>query len=338
VAGRAITFNVVFTAGTASRLLPFALSLLQGANVRVRLVANGCAAGDLVTLRDAARAHDRVSHYVLPVRYSVEHGSALNRLFAAFPDDPYFAFADSDVIASGDFMLQLWPLAPGQAAVCAGAPVWSAEGDGVAPPGWPTLSGRMRELPDGTQVGMTYVAIYDRAAVEPFWRRAPLGFCVHHRHSVPRDLRRAFDERGWSYRLFDTCRVVNLQLILAGHAIENREVPEIHHAGGSSWIGRSSPRKMLRSLRRAPRSDEERRYGRLADYWAFRLYLARARQTPQLRRMVERNTTVSAYLREVVDAAVAGEPAPPPPRTDSDAVDRRLAELVAAVETRYARG
>ena len=105
-----ITFNVVFTPGTVRRLLPFTLSLLQGTGVHLRLVANACGSGEVDLLRDAASADERISHFSLPARDPVAHGAALNHLFEAFPDEPHFAFADSDVIANGDFMPALWPL------------------------------------------------------------------------------------------------------------------------------------------------------------------------------------------------------------------------------------
>jgi hypothetical protein len=313
-----VTFNVVFTPGTAARLIPFALSLLEGTGVGVRLVANGCGPEDLALLRRAARADERVSFHSLSALHPVAHGSALNRLFVAFPDDPHFAFADSDVIASGDFMPRLWPLAPGQAAVSAAPPVWAADAETVVPRGWPVLSGRMRTLHDGTAVGGTYMAIYDRAAIEPFWRRAPRGFEVHHWLAVPRDLRASLRERGWSYRVLDTGRLINLQLLLAGFTIENRAAPELHHVGAFS--GREPRRRGLTQI---------------VDDSMFRLHLARVRRRAHIQRIDARRSAVGLYLRDAVGAVHAGEPPPAAPRTDSAEVDERLAALVAAIELRH---
>ena len=331
----AITFNVVFTPGTPARLLPFALSLLQGKGVRIRLVANGCGPDEIDLLRAAAQAHERISPHVLPSSHPVEHGLALNRLFEAFPSEPYFAFADSDVIASGDFMGGLWPMAPGQAAVSAAAPVWATDADAVVPPRWPVLSGRLRVLPDGTPAGTTYLAIYERAATEPLWRRAPKGFGVHHRHRIPRGLREQLAARGWNYRILDTCRLVNLQLLLAGFTLEDREIPELHHVGGFSGADFMGLRALLRSLPWALRSKDDRRLGRIVDYVGFRLYLHRRQRDPRFRRMNERRSAVGAHVLSVLDAILAGKPPPPTPRTDSAEVDRRLAALIAALETHY---
>src|SRR5437764_3121301 len=97
--------------GSVSRLLPLALSLLQAPEVRIRLVANGCHADEVEFLRAATEIDERLSLYVLPQQNPVEHGRALNHLFQRF-DEPRFAFIDSDVVASGDFMAGLLPIPP----------------------------------------------------------------------------------------------------------------------------------------------------------------------------------------------------------------------------------
>ena len=67
-----ITFNVLFTPGSVGRLLPFALSLLKGSGVRIRVVANGCGSDEVDLMRAATRVDERISHYVLPNRNPIE--------------------------------------------------------------------------------------------------------------------------------------------------------------------------------------------------------------------------------------------------------------------------
>ena len=104
-------------------LLPFALSLLQSPDVRVRLVGNGCTDDEMDLIRALAAGDERLDHHTLPYPRPVEHGVALNDLFQAFPE-PHFAFMDSDIIATGDFMQSLGPLSEGQAAASTALPVW----------------------------------------------------------------------------------------------------------------------------------------------------------------------------------------------------------------------
>lgn len=336
-----ITFNVLFTPSTPARLLPFAFSLLQGTGVCVRVVANGCTPADVDLLRAAAQVDDRISLHVLAGSRAVEHGLALNQVFDAF-HEPYFAIADSDVIASADFMTGLWPLAPGQAAVFAASPVWATDEETVVPPRCTYLGGRLRVLRDGTPVGNTYLAIYERAAVEPLWRAAPRGFAVHERDMLPRSVQVSLSARGWRYRWFDTCRLLNLQLALEGHTLENRVVPALHHFGRISRVGIATPGEGLGAMFRTGleilRSSEGRRLQRIVDGTAHRLYLSRRSGDLRYRRMEARRRVVSLHLSAVLDAILTDEPVPPSPPTGSAEVDRRLAALVVALETHYRPG
>jgi hypothetical protein len=327
-----ITFNVLFTPGSVGRLLPFALSLLQGSGVRVRVVANGCGSDEVDLMRAATRVDQRMSHYVLPNRNPIEHGQALNRLFEAF-DEPHFAIADSDVIADGDFMDSLQPIAPGTA-VFSATPVWVADGDAVLPAGTTFLSGRQRSLEDGTPIGSTYLAVYERATIEPLWRQSPRGFGVHFRHMLPREMQTAFSERGWRFRMFDSCRLVNLLLLVDGHRLENRSIPELHHVGGYSVQEFESSGAGLRNLIRLLRWREERSLQRIIDGLSIRLY-ARLWRDPRRAHMNRLRRIVLAYVDVALDAIVAGRPAPPAPVTGSAEVDRRVAALVSALEESY---
>jgi hypothetical protein len=330
-----ITFNVLFTPGSVSRLLPFALSLLQGSGVRVRVVANGCGADEVDLMRTATRVDERVSHHVLPQRNPIEHGQALNHLFEVF-DEPYFAIADSDVIAEGDFMDSLQPITP-PTAVFSAAPIWAADAEAVVPAGSRFLSGRHRVLHDGTPIGGSYLAVYERAALEPLWRQAPRGFDVHFRYMLPRRIRTSLSERGWGFRMFDSCRLVNLLLLVNGYRLENRTVPELHHLGGYSLREIESSGAGLHNLIGLLRSRDDRWAQRIIDAASLRLY-ARFRRDPDRPAMRQRRHIVLSYFDVALDAILAGRPPPPAPRTDSAEVDRRVAALVSALERHYTPG
>jgi hypothetical protein len=80
----------------------------------------------------------------------------------------------------------------------------------------------------------------------------------------------------------------------------------------------------------------ERRFGRIADHLAFRIYLTpRQRGRPRFSRLNERRSAVRAYAPALLDALLAGEPPPPAPATDSPEVDRRVAALVATTRAQY---
>ena len=64
----------------------------------------------------------------------------------------------------------------------------------------------------------------------------------------------------------------------------------------------------------------------------------RRRRDPSKERMARRRDAVWAYLDEVIDAILTGEPARPRLDTDSPEVDRQIADLVVALEAEYRRG
>ncbi len=336
-----ITLNVIYTPGTPGRLLPFTLSLLQGSGVRIRIVENGCPPEESRLLRAAAEVDDRITYYSLGVPGPVEHGLALNHLFERFTE-PCFGMVDSDMIASGDYMSGIPSLFPGKAAVFSGSPVWAADNDMVVRKSCTWIGARHRILTDGTSVGNSYFAIYDRALLEPAWRAAPRGFGTHDRYQLSRSVQKAFAERGWRYVMFDTARVLNLQLILDGHALEHLILPTLHHVGGFSAENFARRKDDLAALAGATfrilRSDDGRRVQRFVDGARHRLFLTRSRRDPRHVRMNAHRRLVISHIREVVDAIRSGETPPETPITGLPDVDSHVAALVGAIEDRYPIG
>ena len=193
----------------------------------------------------------------------------------------------------------------------------------------------MNVLADGTDVGGTYLAVYNRSVVEPSWRRAPRGFELHLRHGVPRAVRAELRARGWDYRIFDTGRLVNLLLLLEGRTLENRDVPQLHHVGGLSGTQIQGAAAMLRSLPRLIRPGVRPRLKLTSQYVAYKLMLWRRLREPQHRLVAARRSLVSAHVRAAIAAIEAGELVPPAPGTDSAEVDARLAALTQTLGERY---
>jgi hypothetical protein len=234
-------------------------------------------------------------------------------------------------------MRGLRPDGPGLAGAFTAPAVWITDQEAMSTPGTYVLSGGRQTLDDGTYVGNTYCAIYEREILEPVWRAAPRGFAAHHRHLLSREVRATLAARGWLFRTFDTARLINLQLLLAGYRLEPRRVPELHHVGGFSvrdfYGARGKARRLLSVLRSSP----DGRARRIADGIASNVY-SKLQPDPTSRRRQQRRWRVLSYLDTVIDAILAEEPAPPPLRTDSADVDERVAELAAAIRTQYPRG
>ena len=325
-----ITFNVIFVPGSVELLLPFALSLLQSSQVRVRVVANGCRPEEVASMRAATRIDERFSFHALPHAAPIEHGYVLNELFERF-DEPFFAFADSDVIASGDFMRGLEPI-PSGTAVFSAPPVWMVDDEMVVPSGARMLAGRWRVLADGTPIGSSYLAIYERAAIAPVLRQAPRGFAVHYRRMLPASIRNEFSNRGWDFDQYDSGRVVNLLLVIEGHRLENRDIPELHHIGGFSVSRRPSP---VRDLIGRIRSRNGPTLRQTLGGVAFRGYRRLRRHEPDWAAKEERRRIVLEYAGAALDAIRDGREPPPAPQTASRQLNERVAGLRSALREQY---
>lgn len=333
------TFNVVFVSGTVERLLPFTLSLLQqSAAARFRLVDNGCSASDEHLLRMAKERFERLSYFRTPGDSPIEHGAALNAVYHAF-EEPYFAMIDSDVCASGEFLTELVPLPRGCVARFSASPVWATDDDTVAVPGCTWIGARQRVLHTGSVVGNTYFAIYDRAALEAVWARAPLGFQVQDRYMLSPELRRDLGARGWGFTTFDTSRLLNLLLLIEGGRLENCEIPTLHHVGGFSGVARrritESPPELLTRLLKIIRSGDKARSLRIWDGFRHRVFMRRSRRRPAHREMNERRRLVSEHLSDVLRVLSSGDAVPSLPATGSSQVDTKLAALVKTLEQMY---
>jgi hypothetical protein len=335
----AVTFNVVFVPGTAEKLLPFTLSLLQqSTGARYRLVDNGGRASDQRLLRTASERFEHVSYFRTPGDSPIEHGAALNAAYQEF-EEPYFAIIDSDVCASGEFLSELVPLPQGCAARFSASPVWAEDDDTVAASGCTWIGARQRTLHTGTVVGNTYCAVYDRAALETVWARAPLGFQVQDRYMLSPDVREDLAAQGWGFTTFDTSRLLNLLLLIEGATLENRQIATLHHVGGFSGVDRrrstESPGELLARLVKVMQSGDEARSLRIWDGFRHRVFMYRSRRRPEHRAMNERRRLVSRHVDAVLRALSQGEPVPQRPEMGSPQIDARVEALQTTLEQMY---
>ena len=329
-----ITLNVIFTPHTPARLIPFATSLLQGSGVAVRVVDNGCGPEDSRLLRGAADTSDRISYYSLGADAPIEHGLALNHLFTEFREE-YFGMVDSDVIADGDFMTALHPTLRAGTAVFSGSPVWATSHDMIVSKESTWIGARHRQFEDGTSAGNSYFAIYPRADLESVWDAAPRGFGVVDSYELARSKRSEFAARGWRYVLYDTTRVLNLQLLLEGHELAHHLLPNLHHVGGFSASHFAPSRRSLAAIAGSAlhimRPNEGSRIRRLLDGSRHHLFIARSRRDPRHIQMNVRRREVIAHVRDAADAIRHGRQLPAAPDFGSQTVRGQVAGLVAAL-------
>ncbi len=226
-------FNIIFTPGTVKYFRLFVLSLLRHSDLDFRLVSNGCATDEFHLLRDFAEANGRLSVTALPGQKMVEHFEALNHLHARYPDDDPFCFIDSDIRATGDFMSDLDHFSELRQATFSALPLWVE--DPVWRPGL-KMQGRYTRASDGSCLGSSYFAIYNRPALDSFMSKSGIDFSRYKWENLPKDIQQNLNDAAMSAKKHDTAKVLNVLFQQEGNTVEYRGSAHLLHVGGLSWI------------------------------------------------------------------------------------------------------
>jgi hypothetical protein len=229
-----LVFSIVFTPGTFQWLRPFTLSLIERTQVRLRLVANGCPPDELRTLVEFSHGHGGRIEEVFQVSGGelVPHGTALDEVYRERTDGTWFCFMDSDVKARGPLLEACAPLMPTSVALTSGSPSWASPR--VAPRGTHILPGNLLFDEDGFTYGSSYVALYDRGALERVRDRWNVGFEGYRWPDLPVEARRDLERFGRRFDVYDTAKVVNILLQTDGGSVCHFEHPNLVHIGGMS--------------------------------------------------------------------------------------------------------
>lgn len=242
-----VNFNILFVPGAVRQLLPFTSSLLQHSDdCRFRLVSNGCTAEEDVALKHLAESSPRFDFYRLPWTDVRPHGEALNKVHGLENSD-FFAFLDSDILATGPFLADFEARLTRGAALFSCPPVWSLPGDRRLPDGFRRLPGACHELHDGFTVGTTYFAIYDNRILSECMSRTGIRFDQYQWNELPESTQSEFQSHGLERDRYDTGKVLNMLLALHSGDLHYVDSPHLNHIGGMSA-------RLLRPHRRPVRS------------------------------------------------------------------------------------
>ncbi len=320
------TLYVVYARGTVAALLPLALSLLRAPGARFVLVDNACTPEESRQLSRLAASEERFAYHRLPLAEPADHGTALNHLVSE-SDEQHFGIVDSDVLATGDFVTELLPKLETSAAACGGWPVWLADAESVCADLRGFLGGPYRTLADGTEVGGTSCALYDRLELAQALQALPRGLARQSAEDLPAPVRAAFGSRGWDFHRFGTARAAHLYLLATGNSVANVDLSTLHHIGGVSHVGDLVRTQVARKMARGPR----------APFLNFLASLGRRAGSRGRERAgaYRRKKQVLAYVDALLTALRDGHPPPAPPATGSEEVDERVGALVRALVADY---
>lgn len=240
-----LAFHIIFTTGTARDLLPLTRSLLRCQSGTFHLVGNALDGDEEEVLVDFAREHDRVSFSRFPTRKMAEHGDVLNALFESSGGDgseegEYFAFMDSDIFATGDFIHELESLGK-QDAVFSGVPVWATESDQIAPSTARKMGGPQNRVASGACLGTSYFAVYRRDAVIDCKQRFGVAFeKVKDSSLLPESAKQLLRGVGAWCDGYETAKCMNLLMHATGRSLQVVDLPSIRHVGGLSLLAKKT--------------------------------------------------------------------------------------------------
>ena len=320
---RELTLNVIYTRGTVRSLSLFIWSMLDHADCRFRLVANGCTSEEMAFLRRLAAHSPRLSFLALPTKLVMLHGQALNYLQAR-TDGDRFGFLDSDIIAAERLPATLLaPLAECTMRCCFPASV-------IIGPDLDPMTALVEPL------CCTYLAVYDNHALTAFIRSTGIGFDKYLWSEIPGQYQQQLTGLGLERARYDTAQL--LTLLLANPDQRPWIVPAdgLVHIGGFSQItGKTDPSRMTaikRAVHRLPGA-------RLQDAMMSVIEMFRPRRQhggtePEWearRRYHGQKKVVSRYFGALFDALIAGDRLPDPPRTTDSRLDGRVRRATCAI-------
>jgi hypothetical protein len=298
-----LNFHITYTGGTVKTTTIFLHSLVKDENVRYSLVANGCSRSERTWLERLCHHYPQCDLVILPWPDIVAHGVALNHLLSHSAGD-HFSFMDSDIFALGEFSTRLEENLAGGTALFSCMP--ALVGHQAAPSTPPTsYHGNMWQTADGTVIGVTYLAIYERAALAACAERFALGFQPYLWDALPPAAQKVMEDRGMRGQSYDTGKALNIVLGSEGRALRYCPLPELRHLGNLSWATNAtqvaSARQGLARFRTNTRN------------WGWQREVTRALRNVLKRLLNRRDPHIGDYFRVALRELAAGRPAPPLP-------------------------
>ncbi len=228
-----LTFNILFLPGTVRELSLFLLTLQDRTkHTRFNIWSNGCKREENDLLYHFAQRYDRCQFEVFSETL-LPHGEVLTEL-QRNETSHRFAFMDSDIFATGEFMSNLERRLEHATAVFSCPPIWSCGELDRLPAGFEALSGIISLLNDGSCVGNSYLAIYDNDALSDLIRKTGLTFSKITWPEIPTPIQQVLRQNGMEKVLYDTGKLLNILLAIDGHRLEFAKSPNLVHIGGIS--------------------------------------------------------------------------------------------------------
>ncbi len=230
-----LKFNIICTPGATQYAPLFALSLRKWSDCSFRLVANGCPPIEMRLLLEFCEKDPRFEFFALPTKTTMPHGQALSYLQLQERSDS-FCFIDSDILATGEFLVELAPCLGQYAGIFSGSPVWLKNEEKVIPAAFRGMAGRHSRTDENICLGSSYFAIYNNRVLTQTIQST--GICLNRYEwaDIPTKYQDQLVQMGLRKAGYDTAKLLNLLLLNQGEYLLFKESPALQHVGGISTI------------------------------------------------------------------------------------------------------
>lgn len=241
---KSLTFNIVYIRNTVELLLPLLKSLLENSECEFRLVSNNCSEEEQELLKSFVDTHPRTCFYSLKTSNTLLHHEVLHQLLE-LETAPYFAFMDSDIIATSNFDTKLLNALGSNDAVFSGLPIWHEIHEKKMPQNFKIMGGRFYQSHNDFLLGLSYIAIYQTDSLKNFINKFGIGFEKLYWRQIPENHQNTLAQSGLRKHLYDTAKVLNILWQNEGAKMTFIDMPELIHLGGVSgsdnqenWFGK----------------------------------------------------------------------------------------------------
>ena len=166
--------------------------------------------------------------------------------------DRYFAFLDSDIFATGEFLSDfIKGLASADAVFC--SPSTWGYGEETEMPSWQMWdSGVYSTLAGGTCMGTTHFAAYSNEMLDELVAESGVDLRSYYWREIPEAIQKELTQRKQIKAVFDTGKLANILLGNRGRSLELATAPTLSHLGGISVsvhrMGASLPSALVQFL------------------------------------------------------------------------------------------
>lgn len=300
-----LTFYIIYIRDSVQLFHHFVYSLLEHSDCHFCLVSNACLEAEKKILSEICRTEERLTFCDLPTSENWKHGKALSYLYKINTSD-FFCFMDSDIFATGAFMDEFYPYIYNYISISSCSSIWMLSKDKILPLEARHLRGRYNKTSSGINIGSSYFAIYNCNKMEQMIAPQEISFEKAKWQELNPTLKKKLDNQALVFDLYDTAKLLNLNLYLLGGKFLFLESNYLTHLGATSSNiikkGYFKYKRIAKLIFLLPENYWKRQLLRLLELignYRLNIYAVWSKSETKVRK-----TIVSSYLLRLMDSLI----------------------------------